>query len=43
MKNGLFTTLLLLIIISCSACQKTETFKVLQFNLAGRDRSRKWV
>ena len=33
MKNGLFTTLLLLIIISCSACQKTETFKVLQFNI----------
>ena len=33
MKKGLFTALLLLIIISFSACQKTDTFKVLQFNI----------
>ena len=34
MKKGLFTTLaLLLIIFSFSSCQKTETVKVLQFNI----------
>ena len=33
MKKGLFTALLLLIIFSFSACQKTDTFKVLQFNI----------
>ena len=34
MKKGLFTTVLLFMITLCfSSCQKTETFKVLQFNI----------
>lgn len=34
MKKGLFTALaLLLIVFSFSSCQKTETIKVLQFNI----------
>lgn len=34
MKKGLFATVLLLTIMCCfSSCQKTETFRVLQFNI----------